>query len=59
MRKKKVVPGLWLSDQVDEVVWYQSVRWANQKEQNIFEEKEGWVGWGVIFPSRNKRWKKG
>lgn len=33
MWKKRVVPGLWLRDQVDKMVQYQSLRWEKQEEQ--------------------------
>lgn len=43
MRKKMVVPGLWLMDQVVTIVQYQSLRWANQEEQTNLSRKNWWV----------------
>lgn len=35
---------VWLSDMADKVVWYQSLRWANQEGEKL-EEKDTLVGW--------------
>lgn len=35
---------VWLSDTAVKVVWYQSLRWANQEGEKL-EEKDTLVGW--------------